>query len=621
MKKIFIKIIKVLKNNYIYILGVILLTYKALLMNKLLGMNIKKEMLWITVCVPMIIMFPCINKKGKKTFILANIIYLIFSILIYANYVYYNYSTNFLSVFQIENIKYAEEIGMSLQYLINLKSLFTFFIDNIILGILSVVILKKRKKDKLILISKKYPKYIFLGLIIIINIVIINKKTDKTYEMYTYNKTLMVENISIYYYHVEDIKEYIKENLIKEKTDYDQLNKIYEENKNSKKVNEELTGIAKGKNVIILQLESFNEFVINSKINGKEITPNLNKFYSENIYCTNMYNQGIGTTADSEHTLATSMYPLENGRAFQKYYENKWSDLYSTLRENGYYTSFMHPNVNTFWNRYVVYNSGYKINEYNDITKFNNNGEMAGEFFSDEQFFSQAVDKMQNYDNPFLCMMSAISTHIPYSLDGISNLDDKISIDVSEIESDEISRYLLACNFVDYSFGKFMEKLESSGLLENSILIVYGDHGAGLQDLQDVKKIYEYNGKDYNENIENLLNVHIPFGMKIPDVEGQKIENSVSKIDVKPTILNLIGINDKFSLGEDIFFGKNYAFVKGIGYITKDNYYINGKYFKRENNTGIEPDDNLIKLMIKMKDEMFLSDTIIKNNLINKYVK
>ena len=68
--------------------------------------------------------------------------------------------------------------------------------------------------------------------------------------MYTYNKTLMVENISIYYYHVEDIKEYIKENLIKEKTDYDQLNKIYEENKNSKKVNEELKGIANGKKIM-----------------------------------------------------------------------------------------------------------------------------------------------------------------------------------------------------------------------------------------------------------------------------------------------------------------------------------------------------------------------------------
>ena len=92
----------------------------------------------------------------------------------------------------------------------------------------------------------------------------------------------------------------------------------------------------------------------------------------------------------------------------------------------------------------------------------------------------------------------------------------------------------------------------------------------------------------------------------------KEIKKTKLKIDVKPTILNLIGINDKFSLGEDIFSGKNYAFLKGIGYITKDNYYINGKYFKREDNTGIEPDDNLIKLMIKMKDEMFLSDTIIK---------
>ena len=146
------------------------------------------------------------------------------------------------------------------------------------------------------------------------------------------------------------------------------------------------------------------------------------------------------------------------------------------------------------------------------------------------QMNTQAVDKMQNYDKPFLCMMSAISTHIPYSLDGISNLDDKISIDVSEIESDEISRYLLACNFVDYSFGKFMEKLESSGLLENSILIVYGDHGAGLQDLQDVKKIYEYNGKDYNENIENLLNVLlIPSANDAAIALAEHVSGSVSE--------------------------------------------------------------------------------------------
>ena len=309
-----------------------------------------------------------------------------------------------------------------------------------------------------------------------------------------------------------------------------------------------------------------------------------------------MYNQGIGTTADSEHTIASSMYPLENGRVFQKYFSNKWNDIYSELKENGYYTSFMHPNVNTFWNRYLVYNTGYKIDEYNDISMFNSNDEMAGEFFSDEQFLTQAVYKMTDYKEPFICMMSAISTHIPYSLEGISNLDGKLSIDVSGIESDEISRYLLACNFVDYSFGKFMEEIENTDLLENSILIVYGDHGAGLQDLEAIELICKQNGKDYNENIESLLNVHIPFGMKIPNLDGRVIENSVSKIDIKPTIMNLLNIEDKFSIGTDVFSGKDYSFIKGIGYVTKENYYINGEYKGEKTNstdtfeyTGLSP--------------------------------
>ena len=78
-----------------------------------------------------------------------------------------------------------------------------------------------------------------------------------------------------------------------------------------------------------------------------------------------MYNQGLGSTADSEFEMENSLYPLENGYVFQKYYNNDWEDIYTTLRENGYYTSFMHPNTSTFWNREEVYNTGYKIDEYN----------------------------------------------------------------------------------------------------------------------------------------------------------------------------------------------------------------------------------------------------------------
>ena len=96
-----------------------------------------------------------------------------------------------------------------------------------------------------------------------------------------------------------------------------------------------------------------------------------------------MYNQGLGSTADSEFEMENSMYPLENGYVFQKYYGNTWYDIYSTLKNAGYYTSFMHPNTSTFWNREAVYNEGYNIDEYDDITMFPDI-ERAGEFYSDE---------------------------------------------------------------------------------------------------------------------------------------------------------------------------------------------------------------------------------------------
>ena len=231
-----------------------------------------------------------------------------------------------------------------------------------------------------------------------------------------------------------------------------------------------------------MQLESLNQYVIGKTVNGKEITPNLNKFFGENIYCTDMYNQGLGSTADSEFEMENSMYPLENGYVFQKYYGNTWYDIYSTLKNAGYYTSFMHLNTSTFWNREAVYNEGYNIDEYDDITMFPDI-ERAGEFYSDEGFLDEAVNIMSNYEGNFCTTLVTVTTHIAFSLDGISDLDSKTSITRNDLEgySDEIYKnYIIACNFTDYAFGKFMQELDDAGLLENSILVVYGDHGAGM---------------------------------------------------------------------------------------------------------------------------------------------
>ena len=329
-----------------------------------------------------------------------------------------------------------------------------------------------------------------------------------------------------------------------------------------------------------------------------------------------MYNQGLGTTADSEHTMLTSLFPLENGMVFQRYYDNEWYDIFSEVKSEGYYTSFMHPNVSDFWNRYAVYNKGYKIDEYNDITQFDNNGEWAGGFFSDEQFFIQAAQKMADYEEPFCSLLVSVSTHIPYELEGIKDLEKKLTIDTSHIAGhEEMSKYLLSCNFVDYSFGRFMEELEKAGLLDNSIIVVVGDHGAGLQGTDMIKLIYEENNSEYNENIEKLLGVSVPFGIRIPNVDGFVIHEAKAKMDIKPTILDLLGAKDTFSLGESIFTDKDYAFIKGIGFVTKDVYCIDGEYINRKTNEAINPNKHLIFLDDQMKNEITLSDTIIKSSL------
>lgn len=331
-----------------------------------------------------------------------------------------------------------------------------------------------------------------------------------------------------------------------------------------------------------------------------------------------MYNQGLGTTADSEFEMENSLYPLENGQVFQKYYNNTWSDIYSILKNNNYYTSFMHPNTSTFWNREAVYNTGYEIDEYDDILAFDDI-ENAGEFYSDEGFLLSAIDIMNSYDKKFITTLVSVTTHIPFYLDGVSNIEEKINIDVSNIKNEEFGRYLQSCNFVDYAFGKFLEKLDSTGLSKETILVVYGDHGAGLPYDEDIEGLYQENNITYSDFESKTKDIHIPFGIRIPNLNKSFIiSKAVSKIDIKPTVLDVLGIKDRFSIGESIFTNKDYSFIKGLGYITEHFYCINDKLYSRDNSLEIQTDDNFEKLKLKMENEIYLSDIIIKNNLLTK---
>ena len=285
LKNFFKKLPTRLINTKLFVVIIaILIILKTLLIYKtVLFPNDPLEIknIYTTVAFSFIILSIPMLLKNKSRFICAMLINLFISILLCINEIYYSYSTNLVSISQISNLQYGKEISAALPNLVNIKQI-VYFIDIIIILILCMF--KKIKLQK----EAKYNKIVSIVYIAIVGILIYLASIWLTEAAWhPYNKITQVKLSSIYGYHYLDLSNNlnIKKNLkYKEKqkmmNDYNLLKNTYNENYSSVY---DFTDIAKDKNVIIVQLESIQNFVVNRKINGYEITPNLNKFINENI--------------------------------------------------------------------------------------------------------------------------------------------------------------------------------------------------------------------------------------------------------------------------------------------------------------------------------------------------
>ncbi len=483
LKKSIKKILqKIYETKAFVVLTAILLLLKTILLYKVAifaNNSIKFEDIYKATIFIAIFMFIPMLLKSTYRFWFALSINLAISVVLCANEIYYVYASNLLSISQISNLQYGREISIALPNLVNIRQIF-YFVDIIISFILVVskkVKINKKEKNKIT------PCIIYAILVIFI----ITKQVSvwiQEASTYQYNKVQQIEASSIYGYHYIDIANNInmKKNLkYKTKTimlsEYKKLMEKYEENYNLKY---DYTNIAQDKNVIIVQLESVQNFVLNKEINGSEITPNLNKFINENIEFTNMQNQSYSSTADSEYAVMNSIYPLENGMSFAQYASNDYSDIYKMFKNNGYTTTYIHGNKGAFWNRESVY-SRLKIDNLLFDNVFDENTERINNYISDEQVYRKVVDEIKKYDNKFLVNIVAASSHIAFDLPGIENKENKVNIDVGEKYKDTLfGNYLEAVNYADYAFGIFINELKNAGLYDDTVILVYGDH-AGLQ--------------------------------------------------------------------------------------------------------------------------------------------
>ncbi|MBB3128946.1 phosphoglycerol transferase MdoB-like AlkP superfamily enzyme [Paenibacillus rhizosphaerae] len=352
-------------------------------------------------------------------------------------------------------------------------------------------------------------------------------------------------------------------------------------------------GAAKGKNVIIIQLEAFQNFLVNLKIDGKEVTPNMNKLVKDHLYFPHFFQQvGQGNTADAEFVVNTSLYVPSNGAASEVYADKALPSAPKTFAASGYQTATFHTNSVVFWNRDQLYKALGWEKYYDD--KFFGKSDLVSFGASDELLYAKTAEelaRMQGAGKPFYVQVISMSGHHPFRIP-----ESKFKMQLPDrYKGTLVGDYIQSQNYADYALGQFVDELKKNGVWDNSVIVLYGDHqGLPIYSLNNKEKklMKEIYGREYT--LPDMMN--IPLVLSVPNQKAQTLEQVGGQSDIFPTLANLAGISlkNQVHFGQDLlnqnspvlpqryylpsgsFISAKGAFVPGSGYADGITYPLNG---------------------------------------------
>ena len=575
-------------------------------------------------------------RRKKPAYITMMVIYFIMTALLFSNAVYYREFTDFITINTMLGAgKVASGLGESAIKLFRPYDIL-YWIDFILL--VFALATKRIKMDETPIRARMAFAFTTLSVMIFSGNLFLAESDRPELLTRTFSRDYLVKYLGINAFTAYDGVQTYKTTQVRAQASATDMDEVAEYVKGHyAKPNDQYFGLAKGRNVIYIHLESTQQFLIDYKLKDEngvehEVMPFINSLYHSNstFSFSNFFHQvKAGKTSDSETLFENSLFGLNQGALFtQLGGKNTFEAAPNILKQTqGYTSAVFHGNSGTFWNRNETYKHlGYDY--FFDASYYNVTEDNSFQYgLNDKPFFQQSVKYLEHLQQPFYTKFIAVSNHYPYSqLSG-----DETGFPLAQTKDETINSYFSTANYMDTAVHEFFDYLKQSGLYDNSIIILYGDH-YGISNARN-KELAQLLGKDRETwtNFDNAQVQRVPYMIHIPGMnKGKIIDTYGGQVDALPTLLHLLGVDTQnyIQLGQDLFSPDHKQLVafRDGDFVTPNYTYYGGVLY--DNKTGeeiTEPSEELKKQIDADKeavsDQLATSDKINNGDMLRFYTK
>lgn len=559
--------------------------------------------------------------KRKRRLTALIIIYSLMTFLLFANAVYYRFFSDFITLPTISQTQNFGDLGGSVLTLLKPTDLL-FFVD---IFVLIYIRFSKRINFQSGKVGFKMPAAVIAAAIVLSIVNLQLAEADRPDLLSRgFDRSYIVKYLGMYNYTIYDSVKTFEASSERASADSSDIAEIINfTNSFSAQPNEKYFGKAKDMNVIYLHLESMQSFLIDYELEGEQVTPFLNSLVkNENtMYFDNFYHQTAqGKTSDAEFMLENSLFGLPQGSAFITKGQNTFEAAPSLLKDYGYTSAVFHGNNGSFWNRNIIYNQ-FGYDEFFDESSYDTSDpkNMAEYGLMDKPFFEQSESLLETLPQPFYTKFITVAHHFPYKID-----QDLATIGKATTGDASVDNYFQTARYADEAIEQFFAYLKESGLYENTMIVMYGDH-YGISDNHN-KAMEQIIGEEVTPVVNADLQ-RVPLFIHVPGMEGGVNHTYGGQIDLLPTVLHLLGVETKNNIhfGTDLLSEEHSEIVpfRNGNFVSPTIYSLDGKYY--DSKTGEELDESKVETADKLKamveEKLHYSDKVVNGDLLRFHSK